>query len=83
MPIAYDDRKTDLNFISICENNESRCILAHVRAATSHPIVRTNNHPFSFGRHSIMHNGTIAFFPKIVRTGYPHMKQLVHLLQLT
>jgi glutamine amidotransferase len=57
----------DMNFRSISAATSSTCVLAHIRAATATPIVPVNNHPFVFGRHSIMHNGYIASFPKISR----------------
>ncbi|KZV62591.1 N-terminal nucleophile aminohydrolase [Peniophora sp. CONT] len=56
---------TDTTFNFICQNTASKCILAHVRAASRPPIVETNNHPFIFGRHSFMHNGGVTFFPEI------------------
>jgi len=55
----------DANFISICGNTASKCILAHIRASDGPPPAQPNNHPFVFGRHSFMHNGTIADFPRI------------------
>ncbi|KAG9244709.1 N-terminal nucleophile aminohydrolase [Calycina marina] len=55
----------DANFRSICSNTASKVVLAHIRAATSTAIVPTNNHPFTFGCHSIMHNGYISNFRKI------------------
>ncbi|KAI0031736.1 N-terminal nucleophile aminohydrolase [Vararia minispora EC-137] len=57
--------KTDPTFLFLCANTASKCVLAHVRAASAPPIVPTNNHPFIFGRHSFMHNGGVAFFPEI------------------
>ncbi|KII83803.1 hypothetical protein PLICRDRAFT_180146 [Plicaturopsis crispa FD-325 SS-3] len=56
---------TDPTFTYICGNTDSRTILAHVRAASAPPIVETNNHPFIWGRHSFMHNGSVANFGKI------------------
>lgn len=57
----------DSNFRSICANTSSNVLLAHIRAATATAIVPTNNHPFTFGIHSIMHNGYISDFSKIKR----------------
>ena len=49
----------------------SRCILAHVRAAShATEVTETNCHPFRFGRYAMMHNGEIG--------GFPHLKR--HLL---
>lgn len=55
----------DLNFRSICANTSSKVVFAHIRAATATAITPTNNHPFTFGIHTIMHNGFISDFPKI------------------
>ena len=57
----------DLNFKSIAENISARTLFAHIRAATSTPVVTANNHPFAFGRHIIMHNGCITSFETIAR----------------
>jgi predicted glutamine amidotransferase len=57
---------TDRTFLTVCANTSSKCIMAHIRAASRPPVVPTNNHPFVFGRHSFMHNGTVTDFPKIV-----------------
>lgn len=57
----------DVNFRSICAATSSTCVLAHIRAATATPVVPVNNHPFVFGRHTVMHNGYISSFPKIAR----------------
>jgi glutamine amidotransferase len=42
-------------------------LFAHIRAATATAVVPTNNHPFIFGRHTIMHNGVVAHFADIRR----------------
>ncbi|KAI1455140.1 N-terminal nucleophile aminohydrolase [Annulohypoxylon moriforme] len=55
----------DINFRSLCENTESVCILAHIRATLGSPVTPINNHPFVFGRHAFMHNGTISDFQRI------------------
>ena len=57
----------DLNFQSIAANTSARTLFAHIRAATSTPVVTANNHPFPFGRHIIMHNGSITSFETIAR----------------
>lgn len=41
--------------------------MAHIRAATSTPIVVTNNHPFVFGRWSFMHNGVVGGWEGVKR----------------
>jgi glutamine amidotransferase len=57
----------DMNFRSICANTETRVCMAHIRAASSTPIVAVNNHPFIFGRHTFMHNGVVSNFTSIKR----------------
>lgn len=57
----------DSNFRSICSNTASKVVFAHIRAATATAITPTNNHPFTFGIHTIMHNGYISDFAKIKR----------------
>jgi glutamine amidotransferase len=65
----------DLNFRSICANTSSKVLFAHIRAATSTAITPTNNHPFTFGIHAIMHNGHISSFSKIKRKMCEEMSQ--------
>lgn len=55
----------DPNFHSICANTATTACFAHIRAATATAVTPVNNHPFTFGRHTIMHNGEIADFIKI------------------
>ena len=43
--------------------------------STSTAITQTNNHPFVFGIHTIMHNGYISDFAKIKRKMCEHMTQ--------
>jgi len=57
----------DWNFRSICRNTSSKVVFAHIRAATATAITPVNNHPFIFGRHTVMHNGYISDFTKISR----------------
>ncbi len=57
----------DPNFESIARNTSARTLFAHIRAATSTPVVIANNHPFAFGRHIVMHNGSISSFEAIAR----------------
>ncbi|KAB5559826.1 N-terminal nucleophile aminohydrolase [Coniochaeta sp. 2T2.1] len=57
----------DSNFRSICSNTSSKIVFAHIRAATATAITPTNNHPFTFGIHTIMHNGYISDFARVKR----------------
>ncbi|KAL9109313.1 MAG: hypothetical protein Q9227_006068 [Pyrenula ochraceoflavens] len=57
----------DGNFHSICAQTSTTACFAHIRAATATSITPVNNHPFVFGRHTIMHNGVIANFLDIKR----------------
>jgi glutamine amidotransferase len=45
----------DLVFHSLCQNVSTTNVLAHIRMASATPVVAVNNHPFVFGRHTIMH----------------------------
>ncbi|CAF5039639.1 unnamed protein product [Rotaria sp. Silwood1] len=68
-PCVYKSTRpplNDLNLMSLCAHTSSKCIFAHIRAATGlSPAVETNNHPFVFGRYLFMHNGRVANFSKI------------------
>lgn len=57
----------DFNFRSLCENTESNCLLAHIRATSGSIVTPVNSHPFVFGRHSFMHNGVVSDFTRIRR----------------
>ncbi|TAQ89528.1 hypothetical protein B7494_g2186 [Chlorociboria aeruginascens] len=65
----------DSNFRSLCANTSSPVLLAHIRAATATAITPTNNHPFTFGIHTIMHNGYISSFALIKRALCDTMSQ--------
>lgn len=56
------------NLRSIAQVVASPCVLAHVRAATEGSEVHEANcHPFNFGRHLLMHNGSIGAFKRVRR----------------
>ncbi|KAJ4359299.1 hypothetical protein N0V95_002310 [Ascochyta clinopodiicola] len=57
----------DFNFKSLCENTETRCVFAHIRASSGSVVTQVNSHPFVFGRHVFMHNGVISNFSAIRR----------------
>lgn len=57
----------DMNFHSICANTETRCLFAHIRATSASAVTQVNNHPFTFGRISFMHNGSVSDFVEIRR----------------
>lgn len=57
----------DFNFRSLCENTETNCVFAHIRATSGSVVTQVNSHPFVFGRHVFMHNGVISNFPTIRR----------------
>ena len=46
----------------------SRCIFAHVRAASVGDTSEANCHPFTFGEFMCMHNGTVGGFSALKRT---------------
>jgi len=58
----------DFNFRSLCENTESYCVMAHIRASSGTVVSPVNSHPFVFGRHVFMHNGAISNFITIRRS---------------
>ncbi|KAF2108906.1 nucleophile aminohydrolase [Lophiotrema nucula] len=57
----------DFNFRALCENTETKCVLAHIRASSGSVVTQVNSHPFVFGRHTFMHNGVIDKFSTIRR----------------
>jgi glutamine amidotransferase len=59
--------KGDMNYRSICSNTETRCLFAHIRASSAAAVTQVNNHPFSFGRITFMHNGSVSDFLEIRR----------------
>ncbi|KAF1997769.1 N-terminal nucleophile aminohydrolase [Amniculicola lignicola CBS 123094] len=57
----------DFNFRSLCENTETRCVFAHIRASSGSVTTQVNSHPFVFGKHVFMHNGVVSSFQSIRR----------------
>ncbi|CAO2653766.1 Nn.00g031770.m01.CDS01 [Neocucurbitaria sp. VM-36] len=57
----------DFNFKSLCENTETHCVFAHIRASSGSVVTQVNSHPFVFGRHIFMHNGVVSNFSSIRR----------------
>lgn len=58
----------NLNLLNLARVTKTRCLLAHVRAATiGLPVQRLNCHPFSHGPLSFMHNGTVGGFRAVRR----------------
>ncbi|KAF1850795.1 N-terminal nucleophile aminohydrolase [Cucurbitaria berberidis CBS 394.84] len=57
----------DFNFKSLCENTETHCVFAHIRASSGSVVTQVNSHPFVFGRHVFMHNGVVSNFSSIRR----------------
>jgi glutamine amidotransferase len=57
----------DFNFKSLCENTETQCVFAHIRASSGSVVTQVNSHPFVFGRHVFMHNGVVSNFSAIRR----------------
>jgi predicted glutamine amidotransferase len=56
------------NLLDLARVTKSRCVLAHVRAATSGLVVSESNcHPFTSGPFAFMHNGDIARFGQVKR----------------
>lgn len=65
----------DAVFHSICANTSSTAVMSHIRAATATAVTPINNHPFVFGRHTIMHNGVISNFIDVKRDMLPLMEK--------
>ena len=56
------------NLLRLAPVVQSRCVLAHVRAATPGlPVIQLNCHPFTYGRLAFMHNGDVPSFPRLRR----------------
>ena len=60
-PPVYKILRQPMNdpvFRSICAHSSSLAVFAHIRAASGETAITVfNNHPFTFGRWSFMHNG--------------------------
>lgn len=56
------------NLLEVARVTTSRCILAHVRAASPGlPVTQLNCHPFAADGLLFVHNGYVAGFPELVR----------------
>ncbi|EPQ55725.1 N-terminal nucleophile aminohydrolase [Gloeophyllum trabeum ATCC 11539] len=67
---------TDPVFTSLCANTASTTLFAHIRAASpGSPIHIYNAHPFTFGRHTFMHNGGVTGFDSIRREVLAEMSE--------
>jgi predicted glutamine amidotransferase len=56
------------NLLNIARVTKSRCVFAHVRAASPGlPVTELNCHPFAWGPLAFMHNGFIGDFQRIRR----------------
>ncbi|KAF4837460.1 putative glutamine amidotransferase DUG3 [Colletotrichum siamense] len=68
-PIVYTNIRPPMNDLvlqSIARGTSTTAIIAHVRAAPGlTPVVQTNCHPFTFGRHLFAHNGIVGAFASI------------------
>ena len=57
----------DPNLHDLCRHTRSPVFLAHVRAATSTAIQRSNCHPFRYGKWLFVHNGLIRGYERVRR----------------
>lgn len=65
---------SNANLLELARVTRSRCVMAHVRAATlGLSVAEVNCHPFRRGRFAFMHNGDIGGFEKLRRTLYTHL----------
>lgn len=56
------------NLQEICSQINARIFMAHIRAASSGVVQRTNSHPFKYHNMLFQHNGHLENFDKIRRT---------------
>ncbi|KAK8846802.1 hypothetical protein IAR55_005890 [Kwoniella newhampshirensis] len=65
-PVVYKNTRPPLNDLilrSLASGIATRAVVGHVRAGTGlTPVVETNCHPYTFGRHLFCHNGTLGSF---------------------
>nr|XP_031857441.1 uncharacterized protein CI109_007168 [Kwoniella shandongensis]KAA5524513.1 hypothetical protein CI109_007168 [Kwoniella shandongensis] len=65
-PVVYKNTRPPLNDLvlkSLASGIATKAVVGHVRAGTGlTPVVETNCHPFTFGRHLFCHNGTLGSF---------------------
>jgi len=57
----------DANLLHLSQQIKTRLFFAHVRASTGTDTMRTNCHPFSYGRWLFMHNGQIGDYSRCRR----------------
>lgn len=55
------------NINELCSHIQSRLFMAHIRAASTGSIQRTNTHPFKYKQWLFQHNGYLHHFEKIRR----------------
>ncbi|KAK4686584.1 glutamine amidotransferase, partial [Tremellales sp. Uapishka_1] len=65
-PVTYKNVRPPLNDLvlkSLARGVETKAAVAHIRAGTGlTPVVQTNCHPYTFGRHLFCHNGVLGSF---------------------
>ena len=67
-PGVYHDTRpawNDRNLASLASHIRSPLFFGHIRAAVGSMVVRSNCHPFRYGRWLFQHNGAIGDFAKI------------------
>ena len=66
---------SDISFSQAAERVYSKTVIAHVRLATVGDLQPENSHPFTFGRWTFAHNGTVQGFrelrPELIRETRP------------
>src|SRR4051812_8720292 len=53
------------NLSEICAHTRSRIFMAHIRAASTGAIQRSNSHPFKYKNWLFQHNGYVNYFDTI------------------
>uniref|UniRef100_A0A7S4B882 Glutamine amidotransferase type-2 domain-containing protein n=1 Tax=Chrysotila carterae TaxID=13221 RepID=A0A7S4B882_CHRCT len=66
------------NLRELCGSVESRCVFAHVRAASGSVISEENCHPFRYGPLLFQHNGHIEGFKRIKRRIFAELRDDVY-----
>jgi len=70
-----------LHFSVIAERVYARTVLAHVRRATVGGAEEENTHPFTYGRWTLVHNGTVRGFealaPQMLEETAPRLRRCI------
>lgn len=69
-----------MNLRNIAEVTHTRCLMAHVRAASPGlPVTQLNCHPFKWNQLTLMHNGTVGGFHRFRQHLVSELKEFSYL----